>query len=286
MHPDPRSLIRALPTLGLLLLAVPAWAAFTDNNDGTVTDTETGLMWDKCSWDQTWTGPLPDDTNTCEYAASTYQWAAALGLAVIANGDNHRDYNDWRLPNKNELESLVDITRSSPAIDPAFPDTPNWFYWSSTTYAPVPAYAWYVDFFNGLTVANALGSGSHVRLVRSGQSFDPSDLFGSLITATASPAGGGTVTCAPNPVSSGGRSICTAAPNPGYRFGSWSGACSGSTNPCLLENVTAPRSVTARFTSTGGEPIPGVGPWGLSLLTVLLAGLAGLQLRRLRGSRR
>lgn len=286
MHPDPRSLIRAVSVLGLLLLAVPAWAGFTDNNDGTVTDTETGLMWDKCSWDQTWTGASPA-SNTCEGSALTYQWAAALGLAVTANGNNHRGYNDWRLPNKNELESLVDITRSSPAIDPAFPNTPSdYFYWSSTTIAPDPASAWFVAFSDGGLYGSLKGGFYRVRLVRSGQSFDPFDLLGSLITATASPAGGGTVTCAPNPVSSGGSSTCTATPSAGYRFGSWSGACSGSTNPCVLENVTAPRSVTARFTSTGGEPIPGVGPWGLSLLTVLLAGLAGLQLRRLRGSRR
>ncbi len=35
-----------------LLAAWPASAAFTDNGNGTVTDSATGLMWDKCSWGQ------------------------------------------------------------------------------------------------------------------------------------------------------------------------------------------------------------------------------------------
>lgn len=284
MHPAPRSLIRALPALGLLLLAVPAWADFIDHGNGTVTDTETGLMWDKCTWSQPALSP-----SDCSGTPTTwiYNWTDALAVAVTANTSSHRGYGDWRLPNKNELESLVDIRGGTPpAIDAtAFPNTPANYYWSSTTYAPVPANAWCVYFFNGDTDAYYKDNDNHVRLVRSGQSFDPSDLLGSLITATANPAGGGTVTCAPSPVSSGGSSSCTATPKAGYRFSRWDGDCTGG-GTCVLNNVTAPRSVTARFTPTGSEPIPAVGPWGLSLLVALLAGLAGFQLRRLPRSRR
>lgn len=98
------------------------------------------------------------------------------------------------------------------------------------------------------------------------------------ITTAADPVQGGTVTCDPNPVTRGSDSSCTATPNPGYRFSSWSGGCSGDT--CELENVTEPMSVMAQFTQIGGaEPVPAVGPWGLSLLTGLLAGLGGFHLR-------
>ena len=152
----------------LLWLAMAApLAAFTDNGDGTVTDPATGLMWDRCAWGQTLNG------DNCDGSASGLNWQAALGIAVEANDNNHRSYNDWRLPNRTELESLVDITQSNPAIDSdAFPSTPSDFFWSSTVVTPTPGGAWVVHFLNGTTDAGGQASVSRVRLVRSGQSFD------------------------------------------------------------------------------------------------------------------
>ncbi|MDD2923633.1 IPTL-CTERM sorting domain-containing protein [Rhodoferax sp.] len=66
------------------------------------------------------------------------------------------------------------------------------------------------------------------------------------VTATASPAAGGTVSCTPNPVSLGGNATCTATPNAGYSFNAFSGDCSGTS--CSLTGVTATKSVTASFT--------------------------------------
>ncbi|MEQ6308197.1 IPTL-CTERM sorting domain-containing protein [Delftia acidovorans] len=56
----------------------------------------------------------------------------------------------------------------------------------------------------------------------------------------------GTVTCAPNPVNHGQGASCTATPDAGYHFTSWSGDCAG-TGTCQLTNVTSPRSVSATF---------------------------------------
>ena len=56
----------------------------------------------------------------------------------------------------------------------------------------------------------------------------------------------GTVTCTPNPVTHGQDASCTATPDTGYHFTSWSGDCTG-TGACQLTNVTSPRSVSATF---------------------------------------
>jgi uncharacterized repeat protein (TIGR02543 family) len=68
-----------------------------------------------------------------------------------------------------------------------------------------------------------------------------------LITATADPTAGGTVSCTPNPVNHGSRSNCTVTKtNTGYSFKNWSGDCSGAT--CSMGNVTADKAVQANFT--------------------------------------
>jgi alpha-tubulin suppressor-like RCC1 family protein len=78
------------------------------------------------------------------------------------------------------------------------------------------------------------------------------------ITATANPVAGGSVSCAPNPVTHGFNSTCTATANAGYTFASFIGDCTGS-SPCTLTNVTANKSVTASFnanqTITGFAPV-------------------------------
>jgi hypothetical protein len=101
---------------------------FVDNGDGTVTDLATGLMW------------MQDDSG------AGYNWEDALGYAENLS---FAGYDDWRLPNAKELQSIVDYTRSpsttgSAAIDPVFNTTAiidesggtNYpFYWTGTTHA-------------------------------------------------------------------------------------------------------------------------------------------------------
>ena len=65
--------------------------------------------------------------------------------------------------------------------------------------------------------------------------------------STTPAAANGTVTCSPNPVTHGQDASCTATPDTGYHFTSWSGDCLG-TGSCQLANVTSPRSVSATFT--------------------------------------
>ena len=122
---------------------------FTDNGDGTVTDGNTGLMWQQGeAGKMNWEGAI----TCCE----------DLSLA---------DYADWRLPNVKELRSIVDDRLYNPAIDKIyFPDALASSYWSSTTFAYDSSYAWYVDFYAG-NVYNYIDKtyGYDVRCVRGGQ---------------------------------------------------------------------------------------------------------------------
>lgn len=192
---------RPLSRLGLTgllcALTLPAWASFTDNGDGTITDTITGLMWDKCSIGQTWDNASPP--GTCTGTAGSFDWTSALVQATVVNGavGGYRGHTDWRLPNVNELESLVKLNAINPAIDEtAFPATPTgWdpsYYWSSTSLTTFPDAAWIVVFFHGATFPYYKTNTYRVRLVRSGQglgAFDllnsPPVLTGPAVTSTA-----------------------------------------------------------------------------------------------------
>ncbi len=115
-----------------LLLQGLAFAGYIDNGNGTVTDPRTGLMWQQ-------------ETASGKNWQAALEYAEALALA---------GYDDWRLPNVEELQSIVDYGRYNPAIDAtAFPGTVSSYYWSSTTYAYGNYYAWCVYFdFGGVHV--------------------------------------------------------------------------------------------------------------------------------------
>jgi hypothetical protein len=134
---------------------------YKDHDDGTVTDTRTGLMWKKCSEGQTWS------KDTCTGGATEHQWADALSLAETAS---FADHNDWRLPNIKELRSLVEECRRDPSINnDVFPNTPSFSYshfWSGSPASE--SYSWVVAFSGGLPwhLRRDGPDVVHVRLVR------------------------------------------------------------------------------------------------------------------------
>jgi hypothetical protein len=96
---------------------------FVDNGDGTITDLATGLMWTKAD------------------SGVTMNWEKALSYAEKLK---YAGYDDWRLPNAKELQSIVDYTRAPDAADAAYRSaainpifdltkTESWF-WTSTTH--------------------------------------------------------------------------------------------------------------------------------------------------------
>ena len=269
----------------LCALALPAWAAFTDNGNGTITDTTTGLVWDKCSRGQVWDNTTPP--GTCTGTASTHDWAAALAQATAANAASHRGQADWRLPNRTELESLVQINAASPAIDGTyFPATPSNWYWTSTTFAPNPALAWSVDFGVGDTSAFNKTNANHVRLVRSGQWFGAFDALDPAVNGTCGGDHGMAVLAAPSASlcsagvagsvtsaaaaftwscagTGGGSTAACSAPRQ-YNVTPTAGA-GGSISPSTAQAVTYNASTSFTVTPSGGYGISTVSGCGGSL---------------------
>lgn len=119
---------------------------FTDNGDGTVTDHLTDLMWIKT--------PLSD----------TLTWEDAL---INAENLSTAGFNDWRLPNIKELQSISNPTAGSPAISTAFFNlTGNRKYWSSTTLPNHTEKAWYWDSRFGITTYDLKTARDYVLCVR------------------------------------------------------------------------------------------------------------------------
>jgi hypothetical protein len=96
--------------------------------------------------------------------ASTFTWPEAKQYCDCLSLDGH---DDWQLPSRMELVSVVDYTRQNPSLDAsAFPETPFEWFWSASPKAGEPDSHWYVAFFDGDTHASAADRDYRVRCVR------------------------------------------------------------------------------------------------------------------------
>lgn len=104
----------------------------------TMTDTVTGLVWQRCSVGQVWQG------THCEGSATPLSWPDALKAAIQAG-------SGWRLPNIKELMSLVVFERFAPAVVGLVPTATTTRYLSSTPAVDEPGitHVWTVDVFSG-----------------------------------------------------------------------------------------------------------------------------------------
>ncbi len=163
---------------------------FTVNGDGTLTDNQTGLMWEMqtsaCS------GEVTCYTNTYSWSSSGSAADGTLftGLLAGLNGGDYyspaagqdvsagpescfANHCDWRIPTVVELQTIVDLSASgcssgSPCIDPAFGPTQALTYWSTSAVAGDPNHAWVVGFSaDGLLNAFVKPYNDSARAVRS-----------------------------------------------------------------------------------------------------------------------
>lgn len=130
---------------------------FIDNGDGTITDNATGLMWVKNP------GAIGGNFGSAE-TPLPMTWNNAIDECVLMT---YAGLAGWRLPNINELHSIVDFGKNTPAIDDLF-NCLNEFYWASTTYKYLTAYAWYLEFDYGRTYRAAKTETHYPRPVRLG----------------------------------------------------------------------------------------------------------------------
>jgi hypothetical protein len=106
-----------------------------------VRDEASGLEWQGC--------PAGQSGSDCSTGSAThYNWQEATDYC-----DNltWAGYSDWRLPNFNELVSIVDYTTYKPAINTtAFPATPNDYFLSSSSCVHDTSDAYNIDLNDGI----------------------------------------------------------------------------------------------------------------------------------------
>jgi hypothetical protein len=130
----------------------------SSNGDGTVSDNNTGLMWQQADDNQAYNWYKASGTYHKRYNRNTSDVCGSLTLG---------GYTDWRLPAIKELESIVHYGKSGPSIDSsAFSNTKSNCYWSADSYAANPTSGWVVSFDSGQITQNTKESNCYARCVR------------------------------------------------------------------------------------------------------------------------
>lgn len=147
---------------------------YVDNGNDTVTDTQTGLMWEK----QTTAVGSGENLRDPRDVDNTYTWEYAVGdwidkmngrLIANVNDGSFAGYTDWRVPTMAELQTIVDMTQPT-RVNPAFGPNALAPYWSSSRreLGTTPN-AWYVLFGTDIPVSVGVPFKFHVRAVRGGR---------------------------------------------------------------------------------------------------------------------
>ncbi len=105
------------------------YTVLTVGSDLVVRDEITGLLWQR------------------QLDPRRFAWKDAVDYC---DGLTLAGWDDWRLPSRVELVSILDLTRTDPSINlQAFPDTPGEWFWTASRQADDPTKAWFVYFYFG-----------------------------------------------------------------------------------------------------------------------------------------
>ncbi len=139
-----------LPATATLGSGPQDWACTRDN--------VTGLIWE-----------VKTDDAGVRDKDNRYSFDQAAQLAATVNQTGLCGAKDWRVPNRQALQSLVYYGRVDPAIDTDyFPNTVGSGFWSSSPYVGDSNGAWLVLFDSGIVGLSSRSDGYAVRLVRGG----------------------------------------------------------------------------------------------------------------------
>ena len=135
----------------LMMMGLSSIILSTDlnKNSNVVSDSRTSLEW--------------QDNNETNSTQRT--WQNAIDYCEALSLDT---YNDWRLPNINELKTLIDRNKKDPAIKGNLFKYVNSDYWSSTSAVRYNS-AWTVGFYKGNVNDFDKDDSYYVRCVRAGQ---------------------------------------------------------------------------------------------------------------------
>ena len=145
-----------------------------------VEDTRNGLIWE-----------VKSRTDTMRRADNLYSWFDPDNKHIKGTADggrckgdidcdtsayvqamnerNHCGYNDWKLPTKEQLQTIINLENSRDGVTinkEYFPETlPSW-YWTSSENSQREELAWYVLFRNGHALSDLKERPKHIRIVR------------------------------------------------------------------------------------------------------------------------
>lgn len=142
-------------------------------------DKNTGLFWEIKS----------PDSSAVNFCDDTYTFEGAKKYAEKLNAEKYCGFSDWRVPNKDELRSVVDYEKSGLAIDDdIFEYCKATDYWTENVYNMQPYFAWVIFFGLGSGIAKSVNTEHCVMAVRGG------GLFGKAAPERFVDNGDGTVT--------------------------------------------------------------------------------------------
>lgn len=132
-------------------------ARFVIHGDSAVTDTQTGLMWKRCTQGKS----APDCSSG---TAKTYGEPDALN---VAKAEVFAGFDDWRIPNLDELKSIVARCSGGPSINLAvFPNTEPLVFRSASYGGDHGTDTWYLSFHDGTALVEDGDIPRVMRLVR------------------------------------------------------------------------------------------------------------------------
>jgi len=136
---------------------------FVFNDNGTVTDTETKIIWMRCAVGQKWDG------KTCAGKAKAYSWQEAGEAAAELNSDTFGEPTKWRLPLVPELASITERKCFEPRVNlVVFPETPSKAFWTGMERKGDTERAYAIDFGQGRVMPANKSNSAYIRLMLDG----------------------------------------------------------------------------------------------------------------------